>query len=134
MQVRDRREELEAMGAIAMAVGFSPVDALRALADELAWPWPFLSDTERLVYARLGLERAPRRAVYNPGTLRRYRDAAARGVPVKRPVEDTRQLGGDAVVKDGVVVRVFRPASPDDRAPVSELLAAVSEAAVSHDG
>ena len=134
MQVRDQQDQLEAMGAIAIAVGFSPADALQALARQLAWPWPFLSDTERLVYDRLGLERAPRRSVYNPGTLRRYRDAVARGVPVKRPVEDARQLGGDAVVKDGAVLRVFRPASPDDRAQVSELLAAVSEAAVNHSG
>lgn len=117
------------MDAIAVAVGFSPVDALAALADQLAWPWPFLSDTDCVLYARLGLERAPRRAVYNPGTLNRYAKAVARGEGLKRPVEDVRQLGGDAVVKNGRVVRAFRPASPDDRAPLSTLLAAVSEAA-----
>jgi len=50
-----------------------------------------------------------------------------------RPVEDVRQLGGDAVVKNGQVVRVFRPTSPDDRAPVSALLSAVSDAAATHD-
>lgn len=133
MEVRDQQEHLEALGAGAIAVGFSPADALAALADELAWPWPFLSDTDRVLYARLGLERAPRRAVYNPGTLYAYRKAAGRGVPLKRPVEDVRQLGGDAVVKDGHVVRVFRPASPDDRAPVGTLLAAVTEAAAARD-
>lgn len=129
MEVRDRRDELQELGATAVAVGFSPPDALAALADQLEWPWPFLSDTDRALYERLGLERAPRRTVFNPGTLRRYREAAARGVPVHMPVEDTRQLGGDAVVKEGRVVRVFRPASPDDRAPVAELLAAVAEGA-----
>ncbi|MDP8976091.1 MAG: hypothetical protein M3N28_06990 [Actinomycetota bacterium] len=129
MEVRDQRDRLEALGAVAIAVGFSPADALAALAAELAWPWPFLSDPDRVLYARLGLERAPRRAVYNPGTLNVYRKAVGRGVPLKRPVEDVRQLGGDAVVNDGRVVRVFRPASPDDRAPVEALLAAVSEAA-----
>ena len=133
MQVKDEKEQLEAVSAVALAVGFSPPDALAALADQLEWPWPFLGDTDRLLYARLGLERAPRRAVYNPGTLNAYRKAAARGVQLKRPVEDVRQLGGDAVVKDGRVVRVFRPASPDDRAPVSTLLTAVSEAAAARD-
>ena len=129
MEVRDRRAELEALGAGAVAVGFSPPDALAALADQLEWPWPFLSDTDRVLYERLGLERAPLRTVYNPGTLRRYRQAARRGVPVHRPVEDSRQLGGDAVIQAGRVARVFRPASPDDRASVSELLAAVAEGA-----
>ena len=133
MKVKDHRDQLEALGAVAVAVGFSPPDALAKLADELAWPWPFLSDTDRLLYARLGLERAARRAVFNPGALDVYRKAAARGVALNRPVEDVRQLGGDAVVRDGRVVQLFRPASPDDRAPVDELLTAVSEAAAAHD-
>lgn len=134
MEVREHGDQLEGMGATAVAVGFSPSEPLAALAGELHWPWPFLSDIDRVLYRRLGLERAPRRAVYDAGTLRRYRDAAARGVPVRRPVEDSRQLGGDAVVRDGRALRVFRPCSPDDRAPVSSLLAAVSEATASRDG
>ncbi len=133
MEVKKKRDQLEEMGAIAVAVGFSPPDALAALADELAWPWPFLSDTDRVLYGRLGLDRAPRRAVFNPGTLNVYRRAASRGVSLKRPVEDVRQLGGDAVIMEGRVVRVFRPASPDDRTPVPALLAAVAEAAAARD-
>ena len=133
MEVKDQRAKLEGLGAIAVAVGFSPADALKALADQLEWPWPFLSDTDRVLYERLGLERASRRSVYTPRTLGIYRKALSRGVPFKRPVEDARQLGGDAIVKDGRVVRVFRPASPDDRAPVSALLDAVSEAAATPD-
>lgn len=129
MEVRDRRGQIEAMGATAVAVGFSPADALAALAEQLEWPWPFLSDTDRVLYRRLGLKRAPLRAVLNPGTLNVYRRAAARGVPLKRPVEDARQLGGDAIVRDGTVVRVFRPASPDDRAPATALLTALAEEA-----
>ncbi len=126
MEVRNRRDELEALGATAVAVGFSPADALAALADQLEWPWPFLSDTDRVLYQRLGFERAARRAVYNPGTVNVYRKAAARGVALKMPVEDARQLGGNAIVQDGRVIRVFRPASPDERAPVTELLAALA--------
>jgi len=126
VEVRDRRDELEGLGATALAVGFSPPEALATLAEHLSWPWPFLSDTDRDLYHRLGFERAPRRAVYNPGTLNLYRKAAARGVALKRPVEDVRQLGGDAIVQNGRVMRVFRPASPDDRASVSELIAAVA--------
>ena len=126
MEVRNRRDELEGLGAVAVAVGFSPSDALATLADQLEWPWPFLSDTDRVLYGRLGFERAARRAVYNPATLNVYRKAAARGVTVNRPVEDPRQLGGDAIVEEGRAIRVFRPSSPDDRAPVTELLAALA--------
>lgn len=129
MQVRDNRADLERLGAVAVAVGFSPGSALAALADGLDWPWPFLSDTGRVLYRRLGLERASRKDVFNAGTLRRYRAAAARGAPLRRPVEDVRQLGGDAVVRQGVAVRLFRPASPDDRPAVQSLLDAVAEVA-----
>ena len=129
MGVRDHRGDLERMGAGALAVGFSPADALAALADSLEWPWPFLTDPDRLLYRRLGVERASRRDLFTPGTLRIYREAAARGERVRRPVEDARQLGGDALVMDGRAVRLFRPASPDDRPPVADLLAAVAEVA-----
>jgi ABC-type amino acid transport substrate-binding protein len=38
-------------------------------------------------------------------------------------VEDTRQLGADAVVVDGTVVRLWRPRSPDDRPAASAVVA-----------
>ncbi len=134
MEVRDRRDELEGLGATAIAVGFSPAGALADLAGQLEWPWPFLSDADRTLYERVGLERASLRAVYNSATLSVYRKAAARGVPLRMPVEDVRQLGGDAVVLDGRVMGVFRPASPDDRAPVTALFAAVAKATAARDG
>jgi hypothetical protein len=127
--VRERQDRLEALGATAVAVGFSPAEPLAELADHLRWPWPFLSDTDRALYARLGLGRARLRDVYTPATLQRYQAAARRGETVRRPVEDTRQLGGDAVVRAGTVVWLFRPASPDDRPSTEAILAAVAEAA-----
>ncbi|MBW3610948.1 MAG: AhpC/TSA family protein [Actinobacteria bacterium] len=129
MRVREQRDRLEALGASALAVGFSPAPALAELADALQWPWPFLTDPDRLLYARLGLGRARLREVYTPATLRIYREAAGRGDTISRPVEDARQLGGDAIVRHGRAVRVFRPASPDDRPAVDELLAAAATAA-----
>jgi hypothetical protein len=125
--VRQERERLEALGATALAVGFSPPEPLAVLAEHLEWPWPFLSDPERVLYRRLGLGRARLRDVYTPATMRRYRRAAQRGEVLHRPVEDSRQLGGDAVVSGGRVVQLFRPASPDDRPPVDALLEALAE-------
>src|SRR5215210_5540273 len=96
--MRDRRSEFEALGAAVVAAGFSPPDAMAELADHLHWPWAVVADPERLLYRRLGLERAALRQVFSAGAIRRYREAAARGVEVHRPVEDARQLGGDAVI------------------------------------
>lgn len=127
--MREHGERLEELGAVAVAVGFSPPEALGELAEYLAWPWPFLSDVERVLYERLGLGRARLREVYAPATLRVYREALKRGEAVHRPVEDARQLGGDAVVRAGKVVRIWRPSSPDDRPPVHEVLDALAVAA-----
>ena len=65
--------------------------------------------------------------MYNAGTLARYASALARGTRIQRPVEDTRQLGGDALVNDGVVLRLWRPRSPDDRPAVADMLEALRE-------
>ncbi|CAN5763026.1 hypothetical protein BH23ACT1_BH23ACT1_11100 [soil metagenome] len=129
--MREQRDRLDELGAVAVAVGFSPVAALAELADHLAWPssWPFLSDVDRVLYLRLGLGRAPLREVYTPATLRIYREAARRGEAMHRPVEDARQLGGDAVVRAGAVVQIWRPSSPDDRPAMSDVLAALAVAA-----
>jgi hypothetical protein len=127
--VRDHAEELRQIGATVIAAGFSPAEPLAALAEMLEWPWPFLSDTERVLYRRLGFGRASYRAVYNRGTLRIYAQALRRGQRVPKPVEDTRQMGGDAVVRDGRAVRVFLPESPDDRVDVDTLVAVAREVA-----
>lgn len=128
--MRRRAAELGGLGAEPVAVGFSPPEALAALADHVGWRGPFLADTARVLYRRLGLPRAHSRGqVWTPGTRAAYRRAAAKGSRVYKPVEDALQLGGDAVVTGGTVVRLWRPASPDDRPPVEDLLAALRAAA-----
>ena len=112
-----------------VAVGFSPPAALEVLADALSWEGPFLSDEHRLLYERLGLARASLRRVYSAGTLLRYARAAAGGRRLPGPVEDTRQLGGDAVVLDGSVRVVWRPSTPDDRVRPALVRAAVERLA-----
>lgn len=108
-----------------VAVGFSPAEGLARLADELEWPWPFLSDTERLAYQRLGLVRAKLRDVWTPGTKEIYRRAMAAGKQIHAPAEDPLQLGGDAVVRSGKVLALWRPRSPDDRPQMDDLVAAL---------
>ncbi|GAC1377303.1 MAG: hypothetical protein NVSMB4_06560 [Acidimicrobiales bacterium] len=123
MRVLERGQEWAALGVEPVAIGFSPADALAPLGRHLAWPHRFLSDPDRILYQRLGLGRAGVRQVFNPGTRAIYSEAAARGVDIKMPVEDIRQLGGDGLAVDGSVVAVWRPSSPDDRPDVDEMLA-----------
>lgn len=110
-------------------MGFSPADRLAAIARHLGWTGLVLSDPSRDLYRRLGFKRAPLWRVYSPGTLAFYGRALRAGKRLSRPEEDTRQLGGDAVLVDGVVVALWSSRSPDDRPSAAEVLAAASTAA-----
>ncbi len=111
-----------------VACGFSPPAALAALADHVGWPGPFLADENRRLYGVLGMRRAKLWQVYSPGTLARYAIAAARGQQLPRPVEDIRQMGGDALLHDGVIVRRWLPRTPNDRVSPARLVGASSRA------
>ncbi|MBC8093560.1 MAG: hypothetical protein H7Y15_16810, partial [Pseudonocardia sp.] len=99
-------------GAVALVVvGFSPADALAPLGEYLGLTGLVLSDPDRVLYHRLGLRRAPIWQVYSPGTIARYALLKLRGATLHTPVEDTRQMGGDALLVDGRVERLWRPAT-----------------------
>lgn len=112
-----------------LTIGFSPAEALAPLAEHLGLRGPMLTDPDRVVYRLLGLGRAPVWQVYSPGTLLFYAGERLRGRTLHKPVEDTRQLGGDALVVDGVVVRIWRPSTPDDRADPARIATAARRAA-----
>ena len=105
-------------------VGFSPPAPLAAIARHLGWPGLVLTDPHRVLYRRLGIGRAPLRQVYSPGTRATAAAALARGHRLARPVEDTRQLGADAIMAQGAVRRLWRPRSPDDRPAAAGVIAA----------
>lgn len=119
MQVRDVAAGYP-IGLI--ACGFSPPAALAAHAEYLRWPGLFLADEQRRLYTSLGMRRAGLWQVYSPGTLARYALAAARGRRLPRPVEDIRQMGGDAILRDGIAVRRWLPRTPNDRVLPASLL------------
>ena len=88
---------------------------------------PVLADTERVLYRLLGAGRGSLRHVWSPGTLAMYARLIRRGRRLRRPGEDTRQLGADAVVdRSGRLHRVWLPSGPDQRPPVSEIVDAVN--------
>jgi hypothetical protein len=120
----------ELAGAVPLVVvGFSPADALAPLATHLGLTGLVLSDPDRQLYQRLGLRRAPIWQVYSPGTIARYALLTLRGATLHKPVEDTRQMGGDALLVDGRIERLWRPATPDDRAAPARIAAAARERA-----
>lgn len=124
------RDRLDDLGDTAVAVvTFAAVERLAAHREHLDLPFPLLADPQRVVYGRFGLDRAPLWRIYNPGTLRLYGRLLARGRRLRRPVDDTRQLGGDFVIDaNGRLAAAFRPRSPDDRPPIGDLVAAVRRA------
>ena len=122
MRVHERGAELEELGFTLVAVGFSPPEALARLAGHLGWTAPFCSDEERTLYERLRLGRAGVGKLFTSGTRSVYANALKRGAGIERPVEDVRQLGGDALVVEGVARVTFRPSSPDDRPSVDDLV------------
>jgi hypothetical protein len=125
--VRDHLAEFDDC-AVAVVTFADPAD-LDAYREHLALPFPVLTDPDRSLYRELGFERAGWRTVYNRGTLTLYARLLRQGRRLRRPVEDTRQLGGDAVYgPDGELSIVFRPPSPDARPSIAELVAAVQRA------
>lgn len=124
------RDRLDDLGDTAVAgVTFADPGRLAGHREHLDLPFPLLADPERTLYRRFGLERAPLWRIYNPGTLRLYGQLLARGRRLRRPVDDTRQLGGDFVIDaNGRLAAAFRPLSPDDRPSIDDLVVAVSRA------
>jgi len=119
----------DAAAVTLVLVGFSPVDRLTPIARSIGWRGEVLGDPERRLYTRLGIGRAPWWRVYTPATLATYARAALRpsgrrARAPRRPQEDTRQLGADAVLVDGCVRRLWRPRSPDDRPAAPDVVAA----------
>lgn len=106
---------------------FAPGDRLAAHRRHLDLPFTLLADPDRALYRAFGLGRGSLHRIWSPGTLALYARLLRRGRRLARPTEDTRQLGGDVVIgPDGRLARAFRPRSPDQRPPLSDLVDAVA--------
>lgn len=121
------REHLEAFGDATIAVvTFAAPDRLAAHRDHLGVPFSVLADPERTLYRFLGAERGSMRQIWSLGTMRMYARLLRAGRRLRRPTEDMRQLGADAVVgRDGRLRYLSLPSSPDTRPPIADLLAAL---------
>ena len=120
-------ERLDEFGEIHVAVvTFTDPTHLDAYRAHLDVTFPVVTDVDRSLYRALGLERGTLRQVWSMGTLKLYARLLRRGRRLQTAHEDIRQLGADVMVDaTGRIVKIFRPASPDARPGVNELLAAL---------
>src|SRR5436190_3666985 len=104
---------------------------LAAYGRELGLDLPLYSDSDRALYRALGFGRASvARAWLHPKVWGRYAGLVARGRRLRRPEQDTLQLGGDAVFDADARLRwLYCSRGPEDRPSVDEVIAALSRAA-----
>lgn len=124
--VRDRLADFGPGVEIAV-VTFTNRDQLASYLDRHPAPFPFLLDPDRNAYRAYGLGHASTARIYGGSVLRRYAQIlSTRGIgALRRPTEDTHQLGGDFVIDpDGVLVYARWSSGPADRPAVASLIAA----------
>ncbi len=121
------RDHLDRFGDARVAVvTFAAPERAAAYRTYLDIPFDVVTDADRVVYDLLGATRGTNRQVWSPGTIRMYLRLVRAGRRLRRPTEDIRQLGADAVVgRDGRLRYVSLPASPDARPPITDLVAAL---------
>lgn len=123
--MRSRLDEFD--DALVVVICFSAPDYVATYQRERLAPMTVLVDEDRRSYRAYGFGRGSVRTVWGPKVWLAYARLLVAGRRVRRPVEDTLQLGGDVVVgRDGRIAYVFRSTDPDDRPSVDELLAAVA--------
>ncbi len=132
--VRDRLAEFtdtDGSSAVIALVTFSDPTFIDGYGDEHGLSFPVLIDQERTTYRRYGLGRGTVARVWGWRAAKRYVELIRRdGLrALRRPTEDTLQLGGDFVIGvDGSLVYGFWGEGPDDRPEVGDLVDAVGRA------
>ena len=127
--MRQRYDEIQALGAEVVAIGFAAPERLRRLADDVGIPFPMLRDPEYQAYQAFGLKQGTLREIYGLRTAWAYVKLIVRKRRFTRTQSDRLQLGGDFVIDgQGIVRLAYRGRGPADRPPVSRLLDALREA------
>ena len=102
-------------------IGFGPADRLADLARQIGWSDMVLADPQRLLYRRLGMGRAPGWRIWTASTFAVRGRALGARQRLTWPDEETRQLGGDAVMFAGTVTTLWRSRSSGDRPAAAEV-------------
>ena len=125
--MRDRLDELGPDTDVVLVTFTDPAN-LAGYANRNRLPFPVLTDPTGEVYRAFGFGRGALRRVWGWRAGLTYLRLLARGRwrDLRRPTEDTRQLGGDIVIApDGTIAWGFWGPGPDDRPSVDAIIAAV---------
>lgn len=129
--MRQRYEDIRALGGEVLAVSFAPPERVAAYATRYPLPFPVLADPELQGYRAFELGRTSWGRMLNPLVILKYVGLMFRGWLPDKPAgkDDLLQLGGDFVL-DGRrrLVYAYRSANPTDRPPAMALVEAVREA------
>ncbi len=124
--MRDRLDEFAPNTDVGV-VTFTTTTQLEDYLERNDLPFPVVIDSDRAAYRTFGLGRTSVVQAWGAGPalayLRLFRQGRWRDL--RRPTEDTLQLGGDFVIgPDGSLLYGFWSTGPDDRPPIDELIAA----------
>lgn len=101
MQLRQKQKEITSLHVSVLAIASDRPEALAPLAKALKLPFPLIGDPLQTTFKNYDL------------------------------IEGNNILGGDFVIDGGGIVRyAHRGVSPDDRPPLSEIMEALSKAAI----
>lgn len=128
--MRERLDELGDNTVVAL-ITFTDPESLIGYSKQHNLGFPVLTDRNRDAYRAFGLGRGSITRVYGWNALRRYIEIFRSNgfAGLRRPTEDTLQLGGDFVVDaNGTLVYGFWGDGPDDRPTADELINAVTQA------
>ena len=123
----DRLDEL-GKNTLVVLVTFSKPEFVELYSSEHGLGFEVLIDPDRVAYRAYGLDRGSLSRIWGLRSARRYLELIRTDgtAGLRRPVEDTRQLGGDFIVApDGTLAYGFWGKGPDDRPSVDELVQAV---------
>jgi peroxiredoxin len=120
------RDALPQFGDATIAVvTFADAARLASFRQHLNVPFAVLCDPDLRIYRLVGAGRGRVRDIYSLSGLWKYAKRLRAGAKFEKPTEDVRQLGADIVIdRDGRVVYLSVPPTPEDRPPVTDLIAA----------
>lgn len=126
--MRQRENDLEALGVKVAIVTFEAGPLAKSYVRESNLSWPLLIDQSRTLYAAYGMEHGSRWDIYGPASFWAYAKLLFRGRKFHRPEGDVYQRGGDVLIDPQGVVRIHHVGSgPADRPAIEALLDSVRQ-------
>jgi hypothetical protein len=126
--LRQREDEIAALGLEVVVVTFQGESTARTYAKETKLRWPVLVDVGLTLYRAFGMGRGRVRDILGPASWIAYGKLILRGRRPRPAAGDPYQLGGDVLIDPRGIVRLHHVGSgPADRPPVESILATVRE-------